>query len=145
MVLYGKWYTYCIKNILMVKHHGLMPMFPSLLVVCLLISILTGCSNEYSTIGPQLEGSSSVTGGSMLLLAGRPGGTGTSDGIGILARFNSPTGITTYENNLYVADKNNHAIRKIDLNTKSVTTIAGYPGRRGVNDGIGLNARFNYP
>jgi len=81
----------------------------------------------------------------MLLLAGKPGGTGTSDAIGTLARFNSPTGIAAYGDNLYVADKNNHAIRKIDLSTKSVTTIAGYPGIRGISDGIGRNARFNYP
>lgn len=81
----------------------------------------------------------------MLLLAGRPGGAGTSDAIGTLARFNSPRGIAVYGDNLYVTDKSNHTIRKIDLYTKSVTTIAGYPGRPGVNDGIGSNARFNKP
>ena len=81
----------------------------------------------------------------MLLLAGRPGGAGTSDGAGTFARFNSPRGIAVYGDTLYIADKSNHTIRKMDLATRSVTTIAGYPGRRGVNDGIGSNARFYYP
>lgn len=129
----------------MVRHRDLLPRFPILLVVCLLISILTGCSSEYNTVGPILEGNESITGGKMLLLAGMPGGSGTSDAIGTLARFNAPTGMTVSGNNLYVTDKNNHTIRKIDLNTKSVTTIAGYPGRRGFNDGTGVDARFSYP
>src|SRR3989304_8804577 len=130
---------------LMLKHHDLRPRFTYLLVVSLFISILTGCSSEYNTIGPILEGNESITGGKMLLLAGRPGGSGTSDAIGTLSRFNSPRGIAVYGNNLFVTDKYNHTIRKIDLYTKSVTTIAGYPGRVGVNDGIGSNARFYFP
>src|SRR3989304_1269539 len=130
---------------LMLKHHDLRPRFTYLLVVSLFISILTGCSSEYNTIGPILEGNESITGGKMLLLAGRPGGSGTSDAIGTLARFNSHRGIAVYGDNLYVADKSNHIIRKINLYTKAVTTIAGYPGRPGVNDGIGSNARFYNP
>lgn len=129
----------------MLKHPVVRPRFAYLLVVSLFISILTGCSKEYGSIGPTLEGNKSITGGTMLLLAGRPGGAGTSDAIGTRARFNSPRGIAVYGDTLYVADKSNHTIRKIDLTTKSVTTIAGYPGRPGVNDGIGSNARFYYP
>src|SRR3990172_11035652 len=129
----------------MLKHHGVRPRLTYLLVVCLFISILTGCSSEYSPIGLTLEGKESITGGTMLLLAGRPGGSGTSDGTGTFARFNSPRGIAVYGDTLYVADKSNHTIRKIDIPTKSITTIAGYPGRRGVNDGVGSDARFNYP
>src|SRR3972149_8407737 len=122
----------------MLKQHRMIPRFTYLLIVSMLISILTGCSSEYNTIGPTFEGKESITGGRMLLLAGRPGGSGTSDAIGTLARFNVPRGITGYGNNLYVTDKNNHTIRKIDLYTKAVTTIAGYPGIPGVNDGIGI-------
>src|SRR3989304_3649608 len=123
----------------MLKHTWRVPRFSYLLVVSLFISILTGCSNEYSSIGPSLEGEKSITGGTMLLLAGRPGGSGTSDGTGTFARFNFPRGIAVYGDTLYVADKSNHTIRKIDIPTKSVSTIAGYPGRRGVNDGVGSN------
>src|SRR3972149_8483952 len=129
----------------MLKQHRMIPRFTYLLIVSMLISILTGCSSEYNTIGPTFEGNESITGGRMLLLAGRPGGSGTADATGTLARFNSPRGIAVYGDTLYVADKSNHTIRKIDITTKSVTTIAGYPGRPGVNDGIGSNARFNNP
>src|SRR3972149_8064402 len=129
----------------MLKQHRMIPRFTYLLIVSMLISILTGCSSEYNTIGPTFEGNESITGGKMLLLAGRPGGSGTSDAIGTLSRFNIPRGIAIYGNNLYVTDKDNHTIRKIDLLTKAVTTIAGYPGRSGVNDGIGIAARFKYP
>ncbi len=129
----------------MLKHPGVRHRLSYLLVVLLFISILTGCSNEYSSIGPTLEGKESITGGTMLLLAGRPGGSGTSDAIGTFARFNSPRGIAVYGDTLYIADKSNHTIRKMDIPTKSVTTIAGYSGRPGVNDGVGSNARFYYP
>src|SRR4030067_1699739 len=129
----------------MSKHLYVSPRFCCLSVVFLLIFILTGCSKEYGSIGPTLEGKESITGGTMLLLAGRPGGAGTSDGIGTFARFNAPRGIAVYGDTLYIADKSNHTIRKMDLTTKSVTTIAGYPGRPGVIDAIGSNARFYYP
>ncbi|HEY9809958.1 MAG TPA: thioredoxin-like domain-containing protein [Halomicronema sp.] len=52
---------------------------------------------------------------------------GFKDGNYSDAQFFAPQGITYDENNnsLYVADTENHAIRKIDLKTKSVETIAG--------------------
>lgn len=129
----------------MPANHPVLHRFPILFISCLLISILAGCSSEYKTVGPVLEGSDSITGGQMLLLAGRPGGSGTSDATGTLARFYLPTGIATDGSNLYITDKDNHTVRKMDLSTKVVTTIAGYPGSRGFNDGAGINARFNYP
>lgn len=129
----------------MLKHLGFSPRFTYLLVVSLFISILTGCSNEYSSLGPKLEGKESITGGTMLLLAGRPGGTGSYDATGTYARFNGPHGIVVYGDTLYIADKLNHTIRKIDISTQSVTTIAGYPGRPGVSDGVGSSARFYFP
>lgn len=53
-------------------------------------------------------------------------GNGTSalaDGIGIGASFENPTSLTTDGTNIYVADKNNKAIRKIVIGTGVVTTI----------------------
>ncbi|MBI5193201.1 MAG: hypothetical protein HZA08_07140 [Nitrospirae bacterium] len=111
----------------------------------ILIAILAGCSSEYSTVGPSLEGASSIRGGDMQTIAGLSGGYGTSDGLGSDARFNTPRGIVAIGNNLYVADQNNHAIRSIDTLTGTVSTFAGYPGFPGVNDGIGMSARFNAP
>ena len=111
----------------------------------ILILVITGCSNEYGTVGPVLEGNSSLSGGSVLLMAGMPGGPGTSDGQGAVARFNSPRGIAAYGDTLYIADQNNHTIRKIDIKTNAVSTIAGYQGIAGVDDGAGKAARFAYP
>src|SRR3990172_6526407 len=109
----------------------------------ILILVITGCSNEYGTVGPVLEGNSSLSGGSVLLMAGMPGGPGTSDGQGAVARFNSPRGIAAYGDTLYIADQNNHTIRKIDIKTNAVSTIAGYQGIAGVDD-VGGDARFNF-
>src|SRR3990170_1380361 len=81
----------------------------SLIAGYLFILIITGCSSEYSTVGPALEGTSSISGGAMLLLAGMPGGVGTSDGTDSAARFNSPRGIAVYWDTLYIADQNNHS------------------------------------
>lgn len=52
------------------------------------------------------------------------------------AKFNSPQGVSFLnENILFVADTENHAVRRIDLKEKSVTTIAG-TGVQG-NDRVG--------
>jgi hypothetical protein len=75
---------------------------------------------------------------------------GTTDATGTDARFNNPAGIVSDgANTLYVADANNHAIRKIDLSTTpaTVTTIAGTAGTAnyGSADGTGAAAKFNTP
>ncbi|XP_072095676.1 NHL repeat-containing protein 2 [Mobula birostris] len=51
--------------------------------------------------------------------------SGWKDGSIFEATFNSPQGILMKDNIIYVADTENHAIRKIDLITEKVTTIAG--------------------
>jgi hypothetical protein len=49
--------------------------------------------------------------------------------------------------NVYVADTDNSTIRKLTQGASGwmVTTIAGLPQNAGTNDGIGSNARFNFP
>ena len=81
--------------------------------------------------------------GVVTTLAG--GGSGTStDGTGTTASFNKPQGITTDGTNLYVADTDNHKIRKIVIATGVVTTLAG--GGSGTStDGTGTTASFNRP
>jgi mono/diheme cytochrome c family protein len=69
------------------------------------------------------------------LLAGSPArdGAGFRDGVGEAARFNFPT--TVYvdaQRRVYVTDSRNHALRRIDPDTKEVVTIAG-TGRAGFN------------
>lgn len=62
-------------------------------------------------------------------------------------RFDSPQGVVMKENIIYVADTENHAIRKIDLQKQEVTTIAG-TGKQG-NDkfggGIGTEQELSSP
>jgi serine/threonine-protein kinase len=71
--------------------------------------------------------------------------SGSADGIGALARFNQPLGIT-YDGagNLYVADPINNEIRKIIISTGQVTTIAGSTTSGSAN-GTDTAAKFNLP
>jgi len=52
------------------------------------------------------------------------GATGTSDGLFDEASFNKPQGMSLYEKYLYVADTENHLIRRCDLESRMVETIA---------------------
>ncbi len=52
-------------------------------------------------------------------------GFGRADGMGKAARFQHPLGVALDENTLYVADTFNGLIRKIDLKSGNVSTIAG--------------------
>jgi sugar lactone lactonase YvrE len=83
--------------------------------------------------------------GAVSTLAGTTGQAGSADGISGAARFNNPIGITTDNINLYVADYNNHTIRKIVIATGAVTTLAGSAGQSGSADGVGTSARFFNP
>jgi sugar lactone lactonase YvrE len=77
--------------------------------------------------------------------AGMPGVSGTNDGVGSVARFNTPVGpALDISTNVYVADALNHTIRKI-TRYGVVTTLAGMAGVSGTNDGTGSAARFNQP
>ncbi len=78
-------------------------------------------------------------------LAGAAGMTGSTDGIGPVARFNYPLGITSDGTNLFVSDSNNDTIRKIEIATGMVTTLCGSPGKFGSVDGVGSAARFDGP
>lgn len=83
--------------------------------------------------------------GEVSTLAGTAGVSGSTDGVGLAATFNHPTGITTDGMNLFVADSGNYTIRKIEIISGSVTTIAGTAGNHGSEDGTGSSARFYYP
>jgi sugar lactone lactonase YvrE len=80
-------------------------------------------------------------------IAGSPGQPGYADGVGGEARFNNPFGVALSADStiVLVADTDNHVIRRIDLTTRAVTTIAGSPGQPGSVDGVGAAARFNQP
>ncbi|MET6996460.1 hypothetical protein [Chitinophaga defluvii] len=72
---------------------------------------------------------------------------GFNDGQGTAAKFNftTNTGMATDANgNIYVADVNNHCIRKITP-AGLVSTLAGNPGVAGKTDGTGTAALFDHP
>jgi len=81
--------------------------------------------------------------GEVSTLAGS-GKPGKADGIGKAASFNYPRSIVSDGSNLYVADYDNHAIRKIEIATGSVSTLAG-SGKEGKKDGVGADASFQNP
>lgn len=81
----------------------------------------------------------------LALLAGSIGGQGNADGVGRAARFNNPHGVAVdAAGNVFVADSDNHVIRKI-APSGLVTTFAGMAGEAGDADGAGSAARFNNP
>ena len=59
------------------------------------------------------------------------GGSGLNDGDYETATFDKPHGMTVQDNVLYVADTNNHAIRRVDLNAQTVETVAGTGNKGG--------------
>ncbi len=78
-------------------------------------------------------------------LAGTPTVSGSNNGQGSAAKFSDPTGMVMDKNgNLFVADNQNHAIRKVTT-TGLVTTLAGTLGISGSQDGSGTTALFNNP
>jgi sugar lactone lactonase YvrE len=79
--------------------------------------------------------------GDVTTLAGGP--RGFNDGVGTNASFATPNGIAVdTAENVYVADSENYAIRKITP-AGVVTTLAG--GAKGTTDGIGAQAQFSNP
>lgn len=60
------------------------------------------------------------------------GGAGNTNGVGSAAKFHNPRGVAHHAGMLYVADKNNNKIRRVDLTTGTVTDFAS------VNDPIAV-------
>ena len=70
---------------------------------------------------------------------------GWGEGEGTQARFNAPRGVVVDGNgNTIVADTFNHRIRKVDLATQTVSTVAG-TGVNGFQDGPAAQAKMNRP
>ena len=83
-----------------------------------------------------------VATGVVSTLAGQAGSAGSTDGTGTAARFNTPrdisysapSGVYT-QGRLFVADRDNHSIRQIDIATGAVTTVLGQAGQSGFRPG----------
>ncbi len=84
------------------------------------------------------------TNGTVTTIAGTPYIPGDQDGTGNQAQFWRPYGLTLdNDGNIIVADEWNHKIRKVTP-AGVVTTIAG-TGVKGLANGPGATATFNYP
>jgi len=107
--------------------------------------ITTDGTNLYVTdSGNHLIRKIVISTGAVTTLAGT-GSSGSANGTGTSAGFNTPIGITTDGTNLYVADSSNHLIRKIVISTGAVTTVAGTGGSSGSANGTGTSASFFNP
>ncbi|MGH8192299.1 MAG: thioredoxin-like domain-containing protein [Rhodanobacteraceae bacterium] len=75
------------------------------------------------------------------------GCAGHADGNYAQAEFNRPHGLAFHDGALYVSDTDNQLIRRIDLKTRTVTTIAGNGKRDYANQGTSpaLQAPLNSP
>ena len=83
--------------------------------------------------------------GVVTTLAGLAGSSGSADGTGNAARFDSPNSVAVDSaGNVYVTDRDNNTIRKI-TSAGVVTTLAGVAGNSGSADGIGSTVRFRSP
>lgn len=79
------------------------------------------------------------------LIAGISGKSGYIDGNGASAMFNEPRQLILDENDdMYIADTNNHVIRKVSPDGK-VSTVIGQAGKSGYQDGSPDVALFNRP
>jgi sugar lactone lactonase YvrE len=82
--------------------------------------------------------------GTSSVFAGAAGVTGSANGSLSAARFNNGGDIVRVGNVLYSVDRTGNRIRKIDLATQQVSTLAG-SGLSGSTDGTGTEASFSYP
>jgi DNA-binding beta-propeller fold protein YncE len=85
-----------------------------------------------------------LTGSTLSILAGNNDVFGYRDGTGNQATFNEPSGIVVgRDGNIYVADFNNHRIRRVTPEGV-VTTVSGDGNQRN-RDGVGRQVSFNGP
>ncbi|MBI2845990.1 MAG: redoxin domain-containing protein [Chloroflexi bacterium] len=88
----------------------------------------------------------SLADGTVLEVVGR-GEIGLEDGGFEEATFNHPQGLVLDGDILYVADTENHALRRLDFGSRQVTTIAG-TGEQAAQEsrgGVGKSSQLNSP
>lgn len=73
------------------------------------------------------------------------GSAGSSDGTGEAAQFRFPTSVALSGAALFVTDTGNNLIRRIDLASGGVTTVAGSTTASGSGDGPGTSLRLSTP
>ena len=88
--------------------------------------------------------------GAVTTVAGTAGSIGyTGDGgLATSAKLYDPYGVAIdTTGNIYIADSDNHVIRKVDVDTNIITTVAGIGGSSGYSGvgGVATSALLNYP
>lgn len=102
------------------------------------------------TYGPFTCAIEKITSAGTTVLAGKIAAPeedtcGYADGVGAAAKFAGSNSIAIdAQGNVFVADTNNHVIRKV-TSAGVATTLAGLAGNVGSADGTGSLARFNHP
>lgn len=110
-----------------------------------------GCGNGFVGGGEICDDGNTVNGdtcnstcslkGLSTLFVGQPGVAGTLDGTGNEAQLNSFHSMALWGDSIYLA--NRRVVRVVDINTRSITTIAGSEGAPGYVDSLtGAEARF---
>jgi hypothetical protein len=89
----------------------------SLIAAFLSVFMLLSACGGSDSVAPATAGPDVST------VAGTATVSGNTDGTGAAARFYSPYGLAVVGRYLYVADRLNHAIRKVSLDTSAVTTL----------------------
>lgn len=70
--------------------------------------------------------------------------SGDTDATRLTAAFNNPRFIAFDSNgDMFISDRNNHKIKKLDMTTGLVSTFAG--STQGFNDALGTAAQLNFP
>ena len=86
-----------------------------------------------------------LSGETLTRVAGTQTGEAGYNGDGITAttaQLNSPTGVAVANGNLFIADSGSHIIRRVNLSSGIITTVAGIPQKNGlaVNGGLATEA-----
>jgi hypothetical protein len=83
--------------------------------------------------------------GTLIRIAGTQGSGNFRDGDLSTSLLNSPKSLSFYNNKVYIADTNNHCIRVIDLEVKSIKQFSGRCTESGFKDGPSQYNRLNKP
>jgi hypothetical protein len=119
--------------------------------IAILLSTLAACGGASKSeppatyqMGGAVQGMPLALRRQVSIASGAVGLPGAIDGPGTAARFRFPWEVTTDGRQLFVTD-GGYTIRRIDINSGLVTTIAGADGQSGSTDGTGAAARFFVP
>ena len=104
-------------------------------------------------LGGSIQGEEIILGGKVTTFAGPPAGTTTSgdtdNATASNARFNQPIGSSSDGTSFYIAEYGNNKIRRINISSGEVTTLAGPPAGTttsgDTDNDTPSNARFNQP